>query len=103
MRKTKIVISGVNMVDSGILSIFQEMIIAFGKRDDVKVICLVNNKQLFSHVTSNNIKYIEFSHIKKSWLNRLFFEFITSFLLSKRIKADLWICLHDITANVITK
>lgn len=100
MKRKKVIISGVNMVDSGILSIYLEMIKAFSKKKNINVICLVNNKGLFKNVCGNNIKLLEFKDIKKSWFKRLYFEFITSYFINKKSKSDLWICLHDITANI---
>lgn len=35
------------MVDSGILSIYLEIAKALSKRKDVKLVCLVNNKEIF--------------------------------------------------------
>lgn len=100
MKKKKVVISGVNMVDSGILSIYLEIAKALSKRKDVKLVCLVNNKEIFLNVPLNNVKFIEYPNVKKKWMSRLYFEYVTSFYISKRLKPDVWICLHDITANV---
>ncbi|GAA0482084.1 glycosyltransferase [Tatumella punctata] len=97
----KIVLSGVNMVEGGILTIFRTLIKILSSDSDIKIICLVNKKELFeSEMLNDNIEFIEFPDVKRSWLKRIKFEFIDSYFISRRLKADLWICLHDITANL---
>jgi len=100
--KKRIVISGVNMVEGGILTILKDVMDNFDTREDFDVICLVHKKELFRS-DLKNIKILEFPDIKESWLKRLWFEYVTSYFLSKKIKADAWICLHDVTANVISE
>lgn len=97
MAKKIIVLSGVNMVEGGILTIYQDFIREFSKLKEYKVICLVNSKKLFDK--NNNVKFLEFPKTKKSWLKRVYFEYVTSWFLSKRISPFIWICLHDMTAN----
>ncbi|MBE0153563.1 glycosyltransferase [Serratia sp. PL7] len=100
MKKKKIVISGVNMVDSGILTIFREVVTTFSKKSNVDIICLVNNKELFVDIYNNNVSFVEYKGIKSSWIKRLYFEFVYSFFLSMKLKPDAWVCLHDISANI---
>ncbi len=97
MPKKKIVLSGVNMVEGGILTIFRKLILELSKRDDCDIVCLVNSEGLFDK--STNVNFIEYPEVKKSWARRIFFEYIQSWFLSKKIKPDVWVCLHDMTAN----
>ncbi|MGU3415452.1 glycosyltransferase [Enterobacteriaceae bacterium C34A] len=98
-----IVLSGVNMVEGGILTVYRTMIATFSSIPGIKLICLVHDKELFEEFTLlSNVEFREFSHVKSSWLNRLKFEYLTSYKLSKDLNPDAWICLHDISARVKT-
>lgn len=100
----KIVISGVNMVQGGILTIYQDVIRSLGNKVDCEVFCLVHDESLFNELPKyNNVRYISFPEVKKSWIKRLAFEFYTSRFLSKKIKPDIWLSLHDISAFVDVK
>ncbi|MFR3108561.1 MAG: hypothetical protein ACLTQK_24280 [Escherichia coli] len=46
-KKTKVVISGVNIVEGGALTTFQSIIGAFSKFEDISLVCLVNSKKTF--------------------------------------------------------
>ncbi|HAU4507220.1 TPA: glycosyltransferase family 1 protein, partial [Citrobacter freundii] len=98
-----IVLSGVNMVEGGILTVFRTMITTFSKVSGVRLICLVHDVNLFEQFKSQeNIEFYEYKNIKTGWLKRLKFEYITSFTLSKELNPDAWICLHDMSARVAT-
>ena len=99
MSKT-IVLSGVNMVEGGILTIFKDTIDSFSTAfNDCQIICLVHDKDLFPvQQAIKNVKFIEFRTIKKGWLRRIYFEYIYSYFLSRRLKPIFWFCLHDMSA-----
>lgn len=97
----KIVISGVNLVDSGTLKVFKDCIDEFSSREDYEVICLVHSVSLFTEHNYPNTTYIEYPLIKASWLARLKFEYITCKTLSEEIKPNIWLAMHDITPNVL--
>ena len=40
---------------------------------------------------------------KKSWLNRLFYEYVYCLYLTLRYRCELWVGLHDLTANTFAK
>lgn len=92
----KIVISGVNLVEGGPLKVFQDAISALAKKDNVELICLVNNRALFNQIKTNII-FLEFPLVKKNWLFRCFFEYVYCWFLSKKIKPDIWLAMHDMT------
>ncbi|MGL5030540.1 MAG: glycosyltransferase [Aeromonas sp.] len=94
----KVVISGVNLVEGGTLKVFQDVISAFDKVNGIELICLVHSKKYF--YTENNITFIEYPTIKKSWLLRCFFEYIYCWFLSKKIKPDVWLAMHDMSPNL---
>ncbi|HDH1530277.1 MULTISPECIES: glycosyltransferase [Klebsiella pneumoniae complex] len=97
-----IVLSGVNMVEGGILTIYRSVLQSLSRQRNVKIICLVHRKSLFEGFFSEDscVEFLEFPKIKERWFSRIYFEFVTSFFISKNLKPDLWICLHDISANV---
>lgn len=98
----KIVISGVNLVSGGTLSVFRDCILEFSKRRDFAVICLVHSKSLFSDMFFDNVEYIEFPQIKASWISRLKFEYFTCKKISNDVTPDIWLSMHDITPRVDT-
>lgn len=94
----KIVISGVNLTEGGPLKIYQDAIASFVKIQNVELICLVNNRNLFQF--DKNITFIEFPLIKKNWLFRCFFEYVYCWFLSRKIKPDIWLAIHDMTPKL---
>ena len=103
MAKQKIVVSGVNMVEGGIFTILDNVLQQFSEinaENQYIIIALVNSKEKFKH---KNIDYIEFPKSKKSWFYRIYYEYFYFKKLSKKIKADIWLSLHDMSANVQAK
>ncbi|MCX5694874.1 MAG: glycosyltransferase family 1 protein [Candidatus Omnitrophica bacterium] len=95
----KIVISAVNFTEGGPLSILQECL-EYLSRDLVnsyEIIVLVNDERSFDY---KNIKFYSFPCAKKSWLVRLYYEYIYFLSFSKKLKPLLWLSLHDVTPNV---
>ncbi|WP_429039434.1 glycosyltransferase [Aeromonas veronii] len=91
----KIIISGVNLIEGGPLKVLQDSIAAFSKLENIELICLVNNRKLFE--IDENINFIEFPWAKKNWLLRCFFEYIYCWFLSKKMRPDIWLAMHDMT------
>jgi len=91
------------MVEGGIFTILDnclQKISVFSEKEKIKIIALVNDKSKFNYP---NIEYIEFPRSKKSWFLRLYYEYLYFNTLSKKIKPDAWLSLHDISPNVIAK
>lgn len=102
----KIVISGINMTQGGLLSIYQDCLKYLGsdlyKR--YEIIALVHSKKLFENLNlENKITFLEFPSSKKSWLKRCWYEYYYFKRLSQKLKPYLWLSLHDMTANVIAE
>lgn len=97
--KKNIVISAVNLVEGGTLTILKKALAELSENfaDRYHVIALVHDKML---AYFPNIEYIEFPWVKKKWINRVFFEYFYCRTLSKRLDVYLWLSLHDITPNV---
>ena len=97
--KKIIVVSAVNLIEGGPLTVLQECLgyLSAKLSDEYEIIALVNRKELFPF---ENIKYLEFSKPKKSWINRLYYEYYYFDKLAKRLNPFFWLSLHDITPNV---
>lgn len=103
MSQQTIIISGVNMLDSGILAIYQDCLKNLSNYiadKDIKVIALVGNKSLFDQ---QNIEFIEFKKSKNSWFYRIYYEYFYFKKISKKIKPDVWLSMHDTSPYVICK
>ena len=102
MDKKTIVISGVNLVDGGPLSVFLDLLdtlVENGYTDCNRVIALVGKKELFEKYNAN-IELIEYRKAKRSWFYRLLCEYVLFNRFSKTLDIDIWISMHDTTPNV---
>ena len=100
MKKKSIVISAVNIINGGTLTILRECLEVLSKYvvyNNVEVYALVNNRTLCEFP---NIKYIEIPWSKKCWINRVYCEYFYMKRISKKIKPNVWLSLHDMTPNV---
>lgn len=99
------VISGINLLDGGALSVYYDLLDEVLKNEWYKkynIIALVADKKLFRKY-ENYIEIIEFKKSKKNWLFRLYYEYIYFKIFSKKNNVDVWLSLHDTTPNVIAK
>tara|TARA_R110002033_G_scaffold96537_1_gene145410 strand:- start:1174 stop:2289 length:1116 start_codon:yes stop_codon:yes gene_type:complete len=96
----KIVITGVNLVEGGPLKVFKDVIRAFVESGDIDIICLVHKKSLFFDLDSPRLQFFEYPEIKSSWLKRIRFEYFSSLALSRKIKPDIWLSMHDMSSRV---
>lgn len=100
-----IVISGINLFEGGTLSIYKDCldnIINYRLNETNNIIALVHKKEIFSEYR-DKIKIIEFPKSRKSYLYRIFYEYIYFYFYSKSKDIDVWLSLHDITPNVKAK
>lgn len=99
-----IVISAVNLVHGGTLTILKdclEYLSVLASKSDYRIIAIVHDKNL---ALFDNIEYLEFKWPKKMWIYRLYFEYIYLKKVSKEFSnIDLWLSLHDTTPNVRAK
>jgi glycosyltransferase involved in cell wall biosynthesis len=93
------VVSGVNLVEGGTLAVFQQFLRA--AREELgpgwTVIALVHRA---FETSIPGVQEMAFPGVKASWLRRLWFEYWQCQRLSKQLKADLWVAMHDITPRV---
>ena len=82
-ERPNLVISAVNLVDGGTLSILQDCLAyaAGNLSERFQIIALVNQKSLFNFP---QIDFIEFPHAKRSWFLRLYHEYWLFRGLSKK-------------------
>lgn len=98
-----IVISAVNLTEGGPLTILRQTLETISNSDLPKkyeIIALVNNKKL---AYFDNIRYIELPKAKKRWINRIYYEYIYFWKLSRKLNVYLWFSLHDTTPTVKAK
>jgi glycosyltransferase involved in cell wall biosynthesis len=97
--RRRIVLSGVNFVEGGPLSVFKDALqeLADHYADRYEIVALVHRRTLFD---IDNVTYLEFPHIKSSWLRRFHFEYWSLRALSRRLRPYLWLSMHDMTPNV---
>ncbi len=91
------------MIEGGIFTILDnclQKLSAYSENNDLKVVALVRNKSKFNYP---NVEYIDFSKEKRSWFSRIYNEYFYFKKLSKRIKPDVWLSLHDVSPNVVAK
>ena len=100
--KPRIVVSGVNLVELGPLTVFREALRSLvGVHGDAyEIVGLVHRKVLFE---IPGVTYLEFPGIKGSWIRRLRFEYFESLRISKRLRPRLWVAMHDMTPRVISE
>lgn len=93
-----IVVSAVNLINGGALNILNQCLSFLNqKSDEYKIIALVNNKKLCFY---ENIEYIEYTYPQKKYVYRLYFEYIHSYFISRKLKPYLWLSLHDVSPHV---
>jgi glycosyltransferase involved in cell wall biosynthesis len=97
--RRRIVLSGVNFIEGGPLSVFKDALqeLADHYANRYEIVALVHRRALFG---IDNVTYIEFPHIKSSWLRRFHFEYWSLRALSRRLQPYLWLSMHDMTPNV---
>lgn len=91
------------MVEGGIFTILDnclQKMAVYSQNKEINVIILVHDRSKFNYP---NIEIIEFPKSKKSWFLRLYYEYFYFKKLSKKIKPDVWLSLHDISPNVVAK
>jgi glycosyltransferase involved in cell wall biosynthesis len=100
---TRVVVSGVNLKEGGILSVLQDVLAGLHRLgSNVSVTALVYSKESVREF-EGEFKIIEYPKIKSSWFRRLYFEYVQCYFISKRLRPQIWLSLHDMTPNVVCK
>ena len=99
-----IVVSAVNLRKGGTLAILRDCLQALSEmvaEGELRVVALVHDSQLADYP---GIEYIELPWSIRSWMHRLWCEYVTMHGISKRLgDIDLWLSLHDTTPRVNAK
>ena len=103
-RRT-IVVSGVNLRKGGTLTILRQCLDYLSKNAsaDHRIVALVHRRDLCDYP---GIEYIEMPWCIRSWIHRLWAEYVTMHRISREIAAQdgkkvwLWLSMHDTTPRV---
>lgn len=101
--KKNIIISGINLFEGGPLSIIVDCLTFLNKSKYVEkynFIALVHKRNLFNQVELKNIEFIEFPKSRKSYLYRLYYEYVYFKKIAQQRDAFFWLSLHDITPSL---
>jgi glycosyltransferase involved in cell wall biosynthesis len=98
MKKT-IVISAINFFEGGPLSILRDCVsyLEDNLADRYNIIVFVHKTTFFR---PSKINFVELPKSRKSYINRLYYEYIWFYFQSIKIRPYLWLSLHDMTPNV---
>jgi glycosyltransferase involved in cell wall biosynthesis len=99
-----IVVSAVNVNRGGTLTILRECLAylsGLSEIENYRVVALVHRKEL---AFFRNIEYIEMRWPKKTWINRLWCEYVTMKKISLNLSpVHLWLSMHDTTPTVVSE
>ena len=96
--RRNIVVSAVNLRKGGTLTVLRDCLQYLSGRGDLHVTAVVHNSSLCG---VPGIDFIEIPWSAKSWLRRLWCEYVTLGRISGRLpETDLWLSLHDTTPRV---
>lgn len=101
----KIVLSAINIYQSGMLTIAREFLRqlcatdAFA-RGEIEVTFFVHRAELYADLAQPRVTFIEKPRSRQSWFARLFYEYVYFAAWSARREIDTWISLHDVSPTV---
>lgn len=95
----RLVVSAVNLVEGGTLRVLQHFVREAREALPPRweIVALVHDTRLLE---VPGVRVLAHPGIKRSWLRRLWFEYVECLALSRRLQADVWLALHDITPRV---
>jgi glycosyltransferase involved in cell wall biosynthesis len=96
-RKTKIIVSAVNFLDGGPLTILKQVCDYLAKTERFDPLVLVHRKSL---VAETGIRAMEFPAARNSYLYRLVLEYGLFQRIAARENPDIWLSLHDLTPTL---
>lgn len=95
----RLVVSAVNLVEGGTLTVLRDCLNTAARilPPEWEIIALVHDRRLF---TIDRVRFIELPEAKRSWLCRMRHEFWKFGALSRELRPDVWLSLHDISPRV---
>lgn len=100
-----LVLSGINFYEGGPLSIYYDILDALllnNVNREYEIIAFVHKRELFNKY-KKSVTIIELPKSRKSYIYRLYYEYLYFYNFSKKKNIDIWISLHDITPHVKAK
>lgn len=99
MKRKRLVVSAVNLIEGGPLTILHDCLSSAAKLlpPEWEIIALVHDKKL---IDQPRVQLVEVLDAKRSWLRRLYHEWFGFKQMSRDLNPDLWLSLHDITPRV---
>lgn len=97
-----IVLSGINLFEGGTLSIYLDCLDCLVERkiyEKYHIIAFVHNRKMFE-AYQDYVEIIEKPKSRKSYLFRLYYEYIYFYMFSRKRNITYWLSLHDMTPNV---
>lgn len=103
-----VVVSAINLFQGGTLTIardFLKELCAARPRsaEPLQIVVFCHAKELYAGMGLNGVEFCEKPLSRKSYLIRLFYEYVWFWFWSRNKDVDYWISLHDITPNVKAK
>lgn len=96
--RKSVVVSAVNIRKGGTLTVLRDCLSFLASRKDLKVTAIVHSADLCRF---DGIEYVEIPWSIRSWVHRLWCEYITLGRISRKMEEpDLWLSLHDTTPRV---
>lgn len=97
-----LVVSAVNFSAGGPLTVLRDCLSSAAQSlsPEWQIIALVHDQKL---IDEPRIRLVEIPDAKRSWLRRLYYEWFGFKKLSRELKPDLWLSLHDITPRVFAR
>lgn len=95
----RIVVSAVNFSEGGPLTVLRDCLAAARARfgPEIEIVALVHRTAL---IETPGIRLIEFPEAKSSWLRRIALEYRGFKQLSRELKPDFWLSLHDVSPRL---
>lgn len=100
-KKKTLVITGVNLVEGGPLTVLMDCINAVSEcisKEDWRIFVFVNRKGLLP--AKEGVIQIEVPCAKRSWLLRMYVEWVYFPKVAHKLQPDVWLSLHDITPRI---
>ncbi|WP_288937925.1 glycosyltransferase [uncultured Sphingomonas sp.] len=95
----RIVVSAVNFSEGGPLTVLRDCLSAARSclHADTEIIALVHRAQL---IDVPGIRLIEYPDAKSSWFRRIVLEYRDFRVLSRELRPDFWLSLHDVSPRL---
>lgn len=101
MKLPTLVISGVNLVEGGTLTVLRDCVAAAARvLPEWRIVVMAHDPAL---ITTSGVEVHAFPRVKSRWHRRVWLEWIGFKPLSRALDADLWLSLHDMTPRVHAK